>query len=57
MTIPEKIANAILILIAIISVVFIIFAWTLGIKGCKEIKEHGLKSIIEEIWEGKKDVQ
>ena len=37
--------------------IMIIAAWivmaSLAIKGAKEVKQHGLKSLVEEVWNGK----
>ena len=40
-------------LIIIYFLAIILFA-TLLVKGVKDIEEHGLKSLVERIWEGKK---
>jgi hypothetical protein len=48
------------IIIGVISVVivcYVIVAIAVGgflLKGCDQIKTHGIKSIVEQIWEGEK---
>ena len=48
----SKIITAIAFTIITIIVLGAIFVIGLGIKGCKEVREHGLKNVGEQIWNG-----